>query len=196
MKALTIASTKGGVGKSTAAFHLAYYFSGFGDVALVDADPNHSATNWVDRSPVDVPFKVFSLDDAANVQADLLILDSQISINEVRAIAKDSDLILIPTTTSALAVEAAMKLADLIPGKYRIMFNLIDPRAKRTATKAAESLRELDYELLSTWVRSYSVYEQAALKGLPVSKVSGKGGIAWSDYKTLGEEVREILSNV
>jgi chromosome partitioning protein len=43
---ITIASFKGGVGKSTTAIHLAQYLAtrlGGGKVVLADGDPNHSA---------------------------------------------------------------------------------------------------------------------------------------------------------
>ncbi len=186
------------MGKSTAAFHLAYYFSSLGKVVLVDADPNRSSTHWAERSPSPVPFNVVGLEDTDKVKAEFLLLDSQITDREITSIAQESDVIIIPSTISALSVEAGMILADhfqQLKADYRILLNMVDPRARRTATKAAESLQEMGYALLSTQVRGYSVYEQAALKGLPVNKVPGKfSGIAWGDYKALGEEIMGVLN--
>ncbi|MEO0352764.1 MAG: ParA family protein, partial [Cyanobacteria bacterium P01_A01_bin.15] len=40
---ITVASFKGGVGKTTTAIHLAAFFQGKGKTLLIDADPNCSA---------------------------------------------------------------------------------------------------------------------------------------------------------
>jgi len=40
---ITVASFKGGVGKTTTAIHLAAFLQGQGRTLLVDADPNRSA---------------------------------------------------------------------------------------------------------------------------------------------------------
>ena len=50
MKILTVTGYKGGVGKSTTAFHLAAFFSEIGETVLVDGDPNRTAIKWAERS--------------------------------------------------------------------------------------------------------------------------------------------------
>jgi chromosome partitioning protein len=46
---ITVASFKGGVGKTTTAVHLAAYLASAGSVVLIDGDPNRSATGWAKR---------------------------------------------------------------------------------------------------------------------------------------------------
>lgn len=199
-RVITIASPKGGVGKSTASYHLAFYLANQGSVTLIDGDSNQSCSNWAERSPEATPFSVVGLQDAATQNSDYLILDSQVRLEEAEAVATDSTLIIIPSTTSALAVESAMNFAERLTklgANYRILLQMVDPRAKKTAMKALNSLSSMGYTLLGTWIRSYSAYEVAALAGLPVNRVTNPySGVAWSDYKALGTEVIEILKHV
>jgi chromosome partitioning protein len=53
---VTVASFKGGVGKTTSALHLAAYFQGKSPTLLVDGDLNRSALEWANRGSL--PFKV------------------------------------------------------------------------------------------------------------------------------------------
>jgi len=53
---VTIASFKGGVGKTTTALHLAAYLQTKAPTLLVDGDLNRSALDWAARGSL--PFKV------------------------------------------------------------------------------------------------------------------------------------------
>lgn len=58
MTIITITGYKGGIGKSTTAFHLAAYFSEFGETVLVDGDPNRTAIKWAGRNSEPLSFAV------------------------------------------------------------------------------------------------------------------------------------------
>ena len=60
---ISVASLKGGVGKSTSAVHLAVYFQQSGPTLLVDGDPNRSATRWAKRGKM--PFAIADEKEAA-----------------------------------------------------------------------------------------------------------------------------------
>ena len=53
---ITVASFKGGVGKTTAAIHIAGYLSQKGKTLLVDGDPNRSCVDWAQAGKL--PFTV------------------------------------------------------------------------------------------------------------------------------------------
>ena len=60
---ITVASFKGGVGKTITAVHLSAYLALQGDTLLIDGDPNRSATGWAKRGSL--PFKVVDERQAA-----------------------------------------------------------------------------------------------------------------------------------
>src|SRR3712207_2747206 len=55
---ITVTGYKGGIGKSTTAFHLAAYFSDLGKTVLIDGDSNRTALKWAGRSEAPLPFTV------------------------------------------------------------------------------------------------------------------------------------------
>ncbi|MGB5710374.1 MAG: ParA family protein [Waterburya sp.] len=71
---VTIASFKGGVGKTTTAVHLAAYLANQSTTLLIDGDPNRSATRWAERGGL--PFQVVDERKAAKYasQADHIVM--------------------------------------------------------------------------------------------------------------------------
>lgn len=68
-KVITIYTTKGGVGKTTTAVHLADYFHSKGaKVALIDADERAMLTEAVMGSPENLPFPTYFFENPAGVE--------------------------------------------------------------------------------------------------------------------------------
>ena len=65
---ITVASFKGGVGKTTTAVHLAAYLQDKSPTLLIDGDPNRSASGWTKRG--ELPFKVIDERQAARFARD------------------------------------------------------------------------------------------------------------------------------
>ncbi|MEG4997774.1 ParA family protein [Microcoleus sp. B4-D4] len=58
---VTVASFKGGVGKTTTALHLAVYLQTKAPTLLVDGDLNRSALDWTARGSL--PFQIVDMTD-------------------------------------------------------------------------------------------------------------------------------------
>ncbi|HEY5139729.1 MAG TPA: ParA family protein, partial [Methylococcales bacterium] len=85
MKILTVASYKGGVGKSTTAVHIATYFSKRFKVLLLDGDANRSCIEWAERG--NLPFTV-----ADERKAVRLIPDHELIVIDTAARPRTDDL--------------------------------------------------------------------------------------------------------
>ena len=79
---ITIASFKGGVGKTTTAVHLAAYLQPKGETLLIDGDPNRSATGWAKRG--NLPFKVIDERQAAKTLQSINTLSSTLKHGQSR----------------------------------------------------------------------------------------------------------------
>ena len=105
---ITVASFKGGVGKTTTAVHLASYFQKKAPTLLIDGDPNRSASAWNKRGGL--PFKIVDERQAARYARDFehIVIDTEARPNEddLGALAGGCDLLVIPTTPDALALDA------------------------------------------------------------------------------------------
>src|SRR2546428_14041641 len=67
---VTVASYKGGVGKTTTAVHLAAYLQKLAPTLLLDGDDTRNATAWSQRSKKGFPFKVVDEIQAARFVRD------------------------------------------------------------------------------------------------------------------------------
>ena len=147
MKVLALASQKGGVGKTTLSGHLAVEAErvGFGRVALVDTDPQHSLKDWWDVRKAETPILVhvvLSAFPAALVQLkaegiDLVIVDTPPAITEsIRAVVRSADLVLIPTRPSPHDLRAVGATVDVVEGENRRMIFVINGAANRARITA------------------------------------------------------------
>ena len=199
---ITVAGFKGGIGKTTTAVHLACYFSKLGDTLLVDGDPNRSATGWSKRGAF--PFKVVDLMQAAlySPKYEHIVIDTAARPDEaeLQALADGCNLLVLPTTPDALAIDALLQTVDLLLSlgsaprsgslrdRYRILLTMVHPKPVKMAEQARVALSELP--LFDTEIRRLIAYEKASFMGVPVYQVKDRmAKIAWSDYEQVGKEI-------
>jgi chromosome partitioning protein len=153
-RVISVAGTKGGVGKSTTAYILAGRLAEMGHtVGLLDADPNHAARDWhavgqvpgitvsTDITEQNIGDEVARFEDGGT---DFVIIDLPGMRGMVQVFAFGlSDLIVIPTQTSRSDVEQALDLVHMIErnrktipnAQVRLLFTRISP-SYRTSVDA------------------------------------------------------------
>jgi chromosome partitioning protein len=191
---ITLASFKGGVAKTTSAIHLACYFSKYGSTLLIDGDPNRSATGWCKRGAL--PFKVVDLMQAPmhSRNYEHVVIDTAARPNreDLEALADGCNLLILPTTPEALAMDALLQTVDALEAlgssRYRILLTIIPPAPRQTGQQARDALNGLP--LFQQGIRRFAAYEKAALEGKPVYEVKDRNHmIAWREYQDIGKEI-------
>lgn len=197
---VTVAGFKGGVGKTTTAVHLACYFAQQSEkVLLVDGDPNRSATGWSKRG--NLPFKVCDLMAASKASRGMehIVIDTEAhpDHDELEALAEGCDLLVLPSTADALAIEALLQTVENLQGleSYGVLITMVDSRKKARAEQAKATLENLELPVFKQMIRRLTCYETAALEGVPVYDVSGDrfARIAWREYQAFGKEVEAYV---
>ncbi len=192
---ITLASFKGGVAKTTSAIHLACYFSKKGSTLLVDGDPNRSATGWAKRG--ELPFKVVDLLQAPmhsrNFEHVVIDTAARPSREDLEALADGCNLLVLPTTPDALAMDALLQTVDtlkILGSRYRVLLTIIPPAPRQTGQQAREALEAEGIPLFKQGIRRFAAYEKAALEGRPVYEVKDRSSkVAWFEYQRVGKEI-------
>jgi chromosome partitioning protein len=193
---VTVASFKGGVGKTTTAVHLAAYLQNMKPTLLIDGDPNRSATGWSKRGGL--PFRVIDERQAARFAKDFehIVIDTEArpEREDLEALASGCDLLVIPTTPDALALDALMQtvaeLDSLGADRYRVLLTMVPPKPSRDGLEARALIEEAKLPIFRSEVRRMVAFQKAALAGVPVFEVvEARARLGWGDYERIGEEV-------
>ncbi|MGB3298673.1 MAG: ParA family protein [Phormidesmis sp.] len=191
---ITVASNKGGVGKSTSAVHLADFFSARGPTLLIDGDLNRSALQWA--KPGKLPFKVCDIDEGVMLSRDFehVIIDTPArpTAAELAKLAKGCNLLIVPSTPDALSIGPLLQMCKQLKGyDYKILLTMIPPRPNQSGNDARKAIASAKLPLFESGIRRFECFKKAALAGVPVADVKGdpKAGIAASCYRKVGEEI-------
>lgn len=199
-------NTKGGVGKSTLASHLVLHLYDTGtDVALIDADPQKSSSEWVTDAEPKVAVRIAQTpDEAADAIVTLkkshkvVICDSPGDNNDTaRTLMLLADLALFPVGPSILDLRSLAKATSLL--KYARTINHWKPEGRLVLNKVKlrdrisgslpEAARELNVPLLDAQVRDLQAFRDAAQQGTSVRRMQSREDLARQDIEKLFVEI-------
>jgi len=197
---ITVASYKGGVGKTTTAVHLATYFhkkDENGRVLLVDGDLNQSTIEWAKTwqmmLPVVTPEQAREELWRASYHHTIIDTAARPEEGELKSLVSGSDLLIIPTTPDVLSVRTLRALLRDISSfarDYRVLITMAPPQREGDGEAMWEALDKGRVKLFRTIVRQYKAYRTAALQGMTVAELHGEyARRAWQDYVSVGQEI-------
>ena len=194
---ITIASFKGGVGKTTTAIHLAAFLNRFNPTLVVDWDPNRSAMTWA--APGQLPFKVVTdVQMAKHVRHyEHIIIDTQARPKraDLEELADSCDLLVLPTSPKALDLDALLRTVDTLQtlnANFRVLLTIVPPAPSPSGKDAREMLTAEGIPSFSTEIKRLVAFERAPLEGVIVKDYPDpRAVIAWDGYERMGQEVME-----
>jgi chromosome partitioning protein len=193
---ITVASFKGGVGKTTTAVHLAAYFQRLDKTVLIDGDPNRSSTAWAARGSL--PFDVADEAMTAKVARayEHLIFDTAARPDPevLKVLADGCDVLVIPTTADGLSFDALMLTVEALrkieAKRYRILITMTPPKPARDGEFAQEALMAQGLPVFASTIRHLKAFKTAGTQGVLVSDVKDpRAHFGWEDYVSIGEEL-------
>jgi chromosome partitioning protein len=194
---ITVASYKGGVGKTTTAVHLAAFLNKLGPALLLDGDQTRNATAWSQRGK-GFPFRVASIDQAAKLarEFDHIVIDTgqRPSSDDLEAAAEGCDLLVIPAVPSALDTDGlgqtVRALERIKATNYRVLLTRVPADAAREAAELRELLHSIGAPAFHAEIPRLKAFDRAAAYGEIVGQSDYVNAErAWLAYVHAGGEV-------
>jgi chromosome partitioning protein len=207
MIVISLASTKGGVGKTTAAICLATEWMRRGRrVGVVDADANQPLFRWLERAKFPEIARVTADSDTiltcirdVGEGRDVVIVDLQGSANQAMLYAFGrSSLVLIPTQASNFDVVEAVKTFTIVRNAGDLVGRTIPAHILLTKTPPMLQMRSVSHSrkaferrglpLLETELQERTVFREMTYDGMPPNLTS----TSWTAAHNVGAITDEI----
>lgn len=213
---ITFANSKGGVGKSTLATHLAVWAFDQGiRTALVDTDKQRSSSQWIAEAEPGIPIRIANTPEEClsavtelRQTHDLIVADGPAGLDDIsRTLLILCDFAVLPLTPSLLdlrSVQQASEVLQFAQGinggrpEGRIVLNKMKTRdsISRELKAAAPSL---GVQVADTVIRDLQAYRDAVGQGSCVTRLGKKGQSAAEEIdalfrELLGDNVQKLMT--
>lgn len=205
-KLISIASEKGGVGKSTTAVTLAAHLGAQHRVLLVDADERlRSAYKWTTRrQDYRWPFTTMTFANFVpeqNADYDFIVLDTKggEGHSELIELAEGSSLLIIPTKPDGMSadglVETVHPLRNAQIANYRVLITDVPSAPNSDGLDLRLELDTAGIPLFSHSIRHAVAVSKAVREGVPIRDVKGDryAKLVWMDYELIAREVKKYV---
>ncbi len=197
---ITVTSDKGGVGKTTTAVHLAAYMNTLAPTVLIDGDPIRSALKWSrNGSGNGLPFKVIThaqmVTQARNFQHIVVDTEGEPSEDDLKDLAENCDLLVIPAVPEAAAVdgliETLAKLQKMNFTRYRVLLTMVPPKPKTDGDRLRAKLIEEGIPVFQADIPRLTAFDKAYADGVAVYDVKDDRNAqrGWEAYAGAGKEI-------
>ena len=213
MHVITIASRKGGSGKSTVAAHMGVLGSGpVSPAVLVDLDPQRSLGNWWRQRRGEFPLLVETeaadlpdiLRTAREERVPIVFIDTPPHAEaEIAAAIRVADVVLIPCRPSAFdlwAAQATLEMATALKRPALVVLNAC-PAGRRilsgfgespTVREARSLLQQMGVDVARTALGDRLTYRTAIISGQAAGEIEPAGKAA-NEISALWREITEYL---
>lgn len=198
MSIITIATTKGGAGKTTIARIILARVALSGlKAAAIDADFNHTLTDWITtvaKHPITVVHeldetKIVPLVSELHDTHDIVVIDTAGAASQATIFAIGcADLVLVPVAPSSADIVEGIKTVNLIKSAAKMMRREIPARVVLTAVQPGTNIAEhIEKELakaklpvLETRLHRLVAFQEMSFTGIPPT--SGLAGIQCTNF--------------
>lgn len=208
IRVIAVVNQKGGTGKTTLSMNLAAGLARRAPTAVLDADPQHSASQWAQLARIDkraFPAPVFAATDGlathlGKCEPDyhFVVVDCPPAMHSetVREVMARADLALIPVLPSPMDLWASVGMVDMVTAaqrlnpKLRAYLVLNQLEARNAMSRSMEqALAEFSIPATRASVHRRAVYRRVALEGSNVYDFTALGRAA-------AEEIDAIINEV
>jgi len=194
---LTVANAKGGVGKTTAAIHLAAYFQTDAPTLLVDSDHVRAALAWSGRGKL--PFHVVDENQQAKAMRERpythIVFDTPGSINDqgLKELAAGCDQMIIPAVPETSATDGLIYTLQRLQGveaHFSVLLNRVKHNRPQEASDLRAALTEMGFTVLRAEIPDLVAFDKASAQGVSVYEVDDRRSArAWEAFEAAAREI-------